>query len=95
MALTVTEVMLEVVTLILQGIEGLVFDLPARPPGPYQRDDIVFADGLVAHPTVVVGDLFPHLEPVLEKVDRIGIAAAVERHLIDPTINVTPSFFVG
>ena len=52
-----TKVVFDVVALILQGIEGLVFDFPARPAGSYQLDDIAFADVKVGHSTVVVGDL--------------------------------------
>ena len=51
-----TKVVLDMVALILEGIEGLVFDLPARPPGLYQLHNIFFAHLKIGDPTVVVGD---------------------------------------
>ena len=44
MSLTVTEVMLEVVPLVLQSIEGLVLDFPACLHGLHQLDNFVFVD---------------------------------------------------
>jgi hypothetical protein len=39
-SLTMTEVVFDMVPLILQGVEGFVFDFPARPAGFDQLDDI-------------------------------------------------------
>jgi len=51
---TVAEVVLDVVALIFQRIEGLVFDLPARPSGLNQLDHIGLLHTYVGHPAVVV-----------------------------------------
>jgi hypothetical protein len=87
--------MLDVVPLILQGVEGFVFDFPACSAGFYQFDNIVFADLKVGHPTIVVGDFLTDMQPILEKIHRIGIAAPIERNLVDPTINMASPFIVA
>jgi hypothetical protein len=95
MSLTVTEVMLDVVALIFQSVKGFVFDFPACSAGPHQFNNIVFADLLVGHPTIVVGDFWADMQPILEKIHWIGMAAPIERNLVDPTINMASPFIVG
>ncbi len=51
-------VMLDMITLVLQGIESLVFDLPAGAAAFHRLLYILPGNGQVFHPTVVIGD-FP------------------------------------
>jgi len=65
-----TEVVLDMVSLILQGIEGLVLDLPARPGqrGPTRRHCLAHVK--VADPTVVVGAPLANVQPIFEEIQR-------------------------
>jgi len=46
----------DVVALILQGVEGLVFNLPAASPYLYQLFDVAVY-GKISYPTIVIGGL--------------------------------------
>ena len=52
--LAMTVVVLKVIALIFQRIEGLIFDLPPRPPTAHEGIDIAFAHPQVSHPTEVL-----------------------------------------
>ena len=72
-----TEVMFEMVALIFKGVEGLVFNFPAGAAGLDQLNDVLFTHPLVGYPTVVIGDLLVHCEPVLKKIELISIRTTV------------------
>ena len=75
--LTVAEVMFEMVALIFQRIECFVFNFPAGATGLDQLNDVLPAHRLVAYPAVIIGHFLIHFEPILKKIDLIGIAGAV------------------
>lgn len=45
-----TIIVLEIVSLILKGVEGLIFDFPTRSAGPHDPVDVVLAKGNVGYP---------------------------------------------
>jgi hypothetical protein len=53
MLLAQPKVVLEVVALILEGIEGLVFDLPARSASAHELVNVVPGDGKIGDPAAV------------------------------------------
>ena len=63
MLVTMTEVVFEVVTLVLQGVEGLVLDTPARTSGAHYLHQVVISYWQVRNPREAllsaVGMLFP------------------------------------
>ena len=84
--LTVAEIAFEVVSVVPEDLEALVFDLPARPAAGGKLGDIILVDraiggeaAAVGHLTVGVGDL--DLEPV----DWHGVGAVAQRHVVEPT----------
>ncbi|QCQ22117.1 DUF4236 domain-containing protein [Desulfoglaeba alkanexedens ALDC] len=62
-------VVFEVVALVLQGVEGFVFDAPARPADPHQGNGVFQADEDVRDPGKPQKPLGGHL-PVLEEVQK-------------------------
>ena len=89
------EVVLDMIALIFERVEGLVFDFPAGAAALHQLAHIVFTDRDVAHPTVVIGDFLTHRQPVLKEIELIGIAAAIERHLVEPAASVPAALSIG
>jgi len=55
--LAVAEVVFEVVAVVLEGVEGLVLDLPSGAAAGGEFDDVVGTDGQIADPAVAVGGL--------------------------------------
>ena len=53
--LAVSIVVLEMIALILQGIEGLILDFPACPSSAHDREDVQLGNGAVRDPTEVLG----------------------------------------
>src|SRR5215831_20122283 len=76
-----TVVMLEVVALIFQCIERLVFNLPPRPATPHEVIDVPRADAQVCHPTKVLHLVLTHL-PILDEIDSHVWVRGIERHVI-------------
>ena len=94
--LAMAEVVLDMIALVFERIEGLVFDFPAGAATLHQLAHIVFTDRDVAHPTVVIGDFLTHRQPILKEIELIGIAAAaIERHLVDPAVGVPAALGIG
>jgi len=91
----VAEVVIDMVALVFEGIEGLVFDFPSRPSAFDQLDHVVFINGNIGHPAISVGDFVFRDQLVLEKIDIIGVRSAVEGNTVDPSIAVPSAFFVG
>ena len=82
------EVVFEVVAVVLQGVDGLVLDLPAGAPGAHQLVNIVLADLDVGHPAEF-GDLFVPVDlPVFENVDQQIRILLVERHPVGETVKM-------
>jgi len=79
-----TKVVLKLIPLILERIEGFVFDFPACPSPAHQVICVVPADGEVGDPAKMAG-FFAFDLPVFQKVDaHIGIRL-VQRHIIEKT----------
>ena len=56
--LPVPVVMLNMITLVFQGIESLVFDFPTSATASNQHHDIIAVNSDVRNPAVVVGCFF-------------------------------------
>ena len=53
--IAVAEVVLEVIALVLQGVEGLVFYFPPRPTTPHYLHEDVWLKGQIGDPAEVLG----------------------------------------
>ena len=73
-----TKVVLNVIALVFERIEGLIFNFPACPTTFDQVGHIVFIDFNIRYPAVFIGDFsgFCH-QLILKKVDQIGIFGSV------------------
>ena len=78
----VTEVVLEVIALVLEGVEGLLLDLPARAGTSHQDHQIVFSDGDVRHPGEVGHGAVGGVLPVLQEIDLEREVGVVERRAV-------------
>src|SRR2546429_7181516 len=75
-------IVLEVVALIFQRIECLIFDAPPRSPAPHELIPGAFIDAQVGDPAKVL-DRVPVSLPTLQEVDpQIGMRF-IERHVTD------------
>jgi len=72
------EVMLDMIALVLQGVEGFIFDFPSSPAAFNQSCHIVFINDNVGDPTVFISDFALWCyDLILEKIDSIGILCSV------------------
>ncbi len=94
MLLAVPVVMLNMITLVFQGVKGLVFDLPASATASHQHPDIVAVNGEVRNPAVVVGCFFTVDDPILKKIDLLGILCTIKRDIVDPMVLVASTFHI-
>ena len=62
------KVVLEMIALVFEGIEGLILDFPTCPPAPAQNEGVVFVDGKVGDPTEMAGGVAVDF-PVFEEID--------------------------
>lgn len=75
--LTVTVVVFEMVTLVFQGIESLVFDLPATASGAHHTFDSPCGERQIRHPGPTLDDAIKRRLFVLQKIDfDVGRAVA-------------------
>jgi len=74
---SVTEIVFNVIALVLKGIKALIFHLPAGAGGFDQIDHILFRDIDVGHPAVMIGACSADKEAVVEEIDIVGILCAV------------------
>jgi len=85
--LPVSEVVLKVVTLVLQDIERLVLDFPPGPATGGKFDDGVGTDGQIGDKVVAIRRLALGIDDLdLEPVDRQRIPAVAQRHAPQPAI---------
>lgn len=93
--ISVSVVVLDMIALVFQGVEGLIFDFPAGAAGLDQVPDVFFGNGQIGDPTVAIGG-FPLFidHPVLEEMDRIGLWGPVEGHVVDPLVCMTFAFSI-
>ena len=94
--LSVAKVVLNVIALVFQGIEGFIFDFPACPAPFDQGDHIVFIYFNVSHPAVFIGDFagFGH-KLILEKIDQIGIFCTIYGNLVNLLIPMAATFIIA
>ena len=74
-------VVLKVIALIFQGIERLVFNVPACPTTPHEVIHVALAHPQVRHPAEVL-DLVSAYCPVLDKIDPHVHVRGIERRVI-------------
>ena len=82
------EIVLQVVALVLQSVERFILDLPARPRGAHQLDDVVDGGHQVGDPDVRIGCLAAFDAPEQDEVDQRCIGLAVQRQPGDPLVLV-------
>ena len=92
MLFAVTEIVFNVIALIFEGVEGLVFDFPTASACLDQLDDVIGVHRDIGHPGVSVGHLATDDNLIIEKVHVIGFFASVNGYLIDPAVTVTAFF---
>jgi hypothetical protein len=81
----VTEVVLEVIALVLEGVEGLVFDLPAGAGSSHQGHPVAVVDGEIGHPREVLDTAVGGVLPILEEVHLEVEVGVVQRHAVEVT----------
>ena len=69
----VAEVVLEVIALVLERIEGLVLDLPSAPAYPHELFHVLLIDRQIGDPRIVVRPLPLVVKLIGEPVDRWGV----------------------
>jgi hypothetical protein len=85
----VSEVVLKVVALVLQNVEGLVLDLPPGPATGAKFDDGIGTDRQIGDEAVAVGGLAASVDDLdLEPVDDQRIAPVAQRDNMEPAIAV-------
>src|SRR5262249_58272902 len=80
MLIPMTVIVLEVVPLIFQRIEGLIFDAPPRSPASHELIHGAFVDAQVRHPAEML-DLVSVPLPALQKIDAQVSIGLIERHI--------------
>ena len=80
--LAMTIVVVEVIPLIFQRIERLIFDLPPRSTPSHQLVDVRLVHAKVGHPAKMLHAVLTDF-PVLDEVDADIVTRFVERHIID------------
>ena len=63
-----SKIVLKMIALVLQGVEGFILDFPTRPPPAHDLKDILKGHGQVGDPTEMLSSPrldFPILDPLL------------------------------
>lgn len=94
-AAAVSVVVFDMIALVFQRVEGLVLDFPARSSTFDQLYHVVFIYCDIRNPAITISDFVFGDQFVLEKIDIVGIRSAVERHPVDPSVQMPPTSFVG
>src|SRR5678815_4620124 len=82
MLIAMTIIVLEMVPLVFQGVECLIFDAPPCSSTPHELIDCAFIDAQVSDPTEVLDCVLVPL-PALQEVDpQVGMGC-IERHVTD------------
>jgi hypothetical protein len=84
MLLAMPIVVLKVIALVFQRVEGLIFDLPPGSPTPHEVKDIPFGHSQVGDPAEVLDLVLAHL-PVLDKIDPHLYVRRIEGNVIAKT----------
>src|SRR5687767_12219757 len=89
------EIVLEMIALILQRIEGLIFNAPARPRPLHEAVNRAFVDTQIGHPTEMLDFAFGGRLPALDEIDPKLWIGGIERHITGKTKPmVNPTFVV-
>ena len=80
------EIVLQVVALVLERVERLILDLPTRPRGAHQLDDVVGGRHQIGDPGIAIVDLAVLDDPELDEVDARRVGTAVQRQTGDPLV---------
>ena len=82
--LAVSVVMFKVVTLILEGIEGFIFDFPTGTSTPHQVKNVDFGYRQIGNPAKVLD--FVSLDfPIFNEVDQHILIGGIQGNLVDET----------
>ena len=77
-ALSVTEVVLNVIALVFQGVESFVFDFPPCPAAFNHGNHIIFINMNIGNSAIFIVDFAGfRYDPVLKEVDKVSIFCAV------------------
>jgi len=82
MLLAMAVVVLEVLALVFEGIERLIFNLPPCAPSPHEVQDVAFVHPQVRHPTEVLDLIIAHF-PVLNEMHPHIRVRCIERDVAD------------
>ena len=82
MLLAMPVVVLKMIALVFQRIEGLVFDLPPGASSPHEPIHVALAHAYDSHPTEVLELVLAYL-PGLDEMDLPVRIRLIERHVID------------
>lgn len=91
----VNEVVLAVVALVFEGIEGFVFDVPAGAGTSQQRHEMVCGDRDIRHPRKVLHPPVGGLLSVFEKIDFEFKVGRIQRRAIQVAEAVALALRVG
>ncbi|MGA2291602.1 DUF2927 domain-containing protein, partial [Bradyrhizobium sp.] len=87
--LAVAEVVLDIIPLGLENVEGFVLDLPSGTTAGGELGDVVGADREVGDEAVVVGDFASGVDDLdLEPVDDEGILAVAQGNIGEPAVAI-------
>src|SRR4030095_5544970 len=82
MLLAMAVVVLKVIALVFQGIEGLVFDFPPGSSPAHELIHVALTHADIGHPREVLGLGLAYL-PVLDEIDPYVPLRGIEWHVID------------
>lgn len=79
-----SEVVLKMIALIFQSIEGLILHFPTRPPPAHDLIDVGGSHGKISHPTEMLR--FPRLDfPILNEIDQFIRIRFIQGYRVDET----------
>jgi hypothetical protein len=88
------EIVFEMIALVFQRIERLIFDAPARPCPPHELIHGAFVDAQICHPTEMLDFAFGSRLPALDEIDPQLLIGGIERHVTDKTKSMVNFGFV-
>ena len=84
-------IVLDMISLIFQSVEGLVFNFPSGTAGLDQFYDIFCCDLKIRDPAIAVSDFAINHEAVFKEIDEVRLRISVDRYVI-PTRSGEPDF---
>ena len=74
--------MLQVVSLVFEGVEGFIFHLPPGSSPAHDEIDVLFGESEIRDPGEVLLAVVPYL-PIFEKIDADVLIRFVERNIVE------------